>query len=354
MRRARAAGRAAGSGCGRCGAQDLETTRPGWVEGLGAWLRSGGPWRPSTSVCRRCGQAATVGSVAYLARSPGWWSVPSRLARVVRRRRTRVPVPATYLMAAAAGTVLGILAQLVAGWPWWLVAAGVVAAVWLLFLSSAFWGRGAGRPLATELLMELDPARGVRRGRQTMAERFRAAPFPLYGLPASWAGARYLGGSGSRQASGQRPVVTALSLAHGDPAAEHGPQLRVEVRADPDDPGAGPELRRTLAEELRWTATVPRPDGEGPPGPAGGSPSGERGPPEPGPPWSSVLVRVDGRPVGFDLLAEGRHWVAIAELEGRTLVLQARDLAVERVELVRVTDVEPYVEGTPGLGRPGR
>lgn len=280
---------------------------------------------------RRAGRAA--GSVAYLARPAGWWSVPARLIGVVRRRRTRVPVPATYLMAAVAGVALGTAAQLVAGWPWWLVAAGVVAAVWLLFLSSAFWGRPAGRPLATELLMVVDPARGLRREHLAMAERFRAAPFPLYGLPASWTGPRHLGGMGSRQARGQPPLVTSLTLAHGDPAAGHGPELRVEVRSDPDDPGTGPELRQALAVDLR------------------GGPGG-RSADQADPPWSAVRLPVDGQPVTFDLLAEGRHWVALAELEGRALVLQARDLAPEQVELVRVTDVEPYVDGTERHPRP--
>ncbi|HSO52279.1 MAG TPA: hypothetical protein VL330_05930 [Actinomycetes bacterium] len=177
------------------------------------------------------------------------------------------------------------------------------------------------------------PARGLRRERREMAERFRAAPFPLYALPASWTGPRHLGGMGSRQARGQPPLVTSLTLAHGDPAAEHGPELRVEVRSDPDDPGTGPELRQALAVDL----------GGGP----GGRPADQADPR-----WVAVRLPVDGQPVTFDLLAEGRHWVALAELEGRALVLQARDLAPEQVELVRVTDVEPYVEGTERHPRP--
>jgi hypothetical protein len=253
---------------------------------------------------------------AYLRPSPGWWSVPFRLVGVLARRRSRVPVAATYLVAAAGGAVLGAVAQLVLGWPWWLVAAAVVVAVWLLFLSSAFWGGSAGRPLATEALLVVAPARGMRRERQAMAERFRAAPFPLYGLPASWAGPRWLGGAGTRQSRGRPPEVTSLALAHGDPAAEHGPQLRVEVRADPEDPGAGPELRHDLA----------------------------------GAAWSAVSIRVDGRPVRFDLLAEGRHWVAVAEVDGRALVLEARDLTVDQIELVRVADIGPYIEGTSHQG----
>jgi hypothetical protein len=54
---------------------------------------------------------------------------------------------------------------------------------------------------------------------------------------------------------------------------------------------------------------------------------------------------VDGRPVAFGWLAEGRHWVALAGLGDRTLVLRGRDLPVGSVKLVRVFDLEPYVEG---------
>jgi hypothetical protein len=54
--------------------------------------------------------------------------------------------------------VLGVVLQVLLGWPWWLVAAGVVVVVWLLFLSSAFWGGSPGRPLATEALLVVDPA----------------------------------------------------------------------------------------------------------------------------------------------------------------------------------------------------
>jgi hypothetical protein len=315
-----------GPGCGNCGAPDLEAVRPGWVEGLGGWLRHGDPWRPVSLVCRRCGSVRSAGSVAYLAGPPGWWSVPLRLAGLLRRRRGRAPAPATYLLAAAAGTILGAVAQLALGWSWWLVAAGVVAAVWLGFLSSAFWGGAGGRSLATEALLVVDPARGLRREREAMAARFRAAPLPLYGLPGSWTGPRHLGGYGERQAArGGRSVVASMSLTHGDPLAADGPELRVEVRADPEGPApaAEAELRALLADELHWAA------GHGPEAA-----------------WAETAIPVDGRPVAFAWLAAGRHWVAHAELEGRALVLAARDLPVEQVALVPIIDVEPYVEGT--------
>jgi hypothetical protein len=65
--------------------------------------------------------------------------------------------------------------------------------------------------------------------------------------------------------------------------------------------------------------------------------------PDPG--WSRVTIPVEGRRVGFEWLAEGRHWVARADLDDRTLTLHARDLPVESVELVGVSDLEPYIEG---------
>ena len=327
--------------CPACGADDVDVRRPGLVEGLGDWLRAGGRWRPSSRVCRRCGHVSVAGSVVYLSRPPGWWAVPVRLAGVLRRRRRRVPAPATYLLAAAVGTVLGALAQQALGWPWWLVAAGVVAAVWLVFLSSAFRGGSGGRSLATEALLVVDPARGLRRQDQAMSDLFRAAPLPLYGLPASWAGRRHLGGYGEHQAAGAgRRVVTSMSLAHGDPLADDGPELRVEVRAGPEGPAALPdaELRAFLADDLHWNAGLAERRGAGPVLLAAGAVGGA--------PWSEIAIPVDGRPVAFAWLAEGRHWVAYAELADRTLVLSARDLPVDQVALVRITDVEPYLAGT--------
>jgi hypothetical protein len=328
-----------------CGARDFEVTRPGWAEGLGDWLQSGGRWRPTRRVCRQCGTTSSSRSVAMLVPSPqGWWSLPVRLLQTLRQRRAMIPVPATYLAAAVAGAALGVAAQLLLGWPWWLLAAAVVAAVWLFFASTALWGRGgSGQPLATDLLRVVRPRRAIERDHEQEVERFRAAPFPLYGLPVAWPGSRQLGGWEGGWAKGQRPVTTALSLAHGGPLAEEGPQLRVEVRAERVEPELGMTVRvqsrRHLAENL-WLEAAPQ----------------ARDPAEhfdqlaaarrrPDPAWSPVTIPVDGRPVAFAWLAEGRHWVAQADLDDHTLTLHGRDLPVESVELVRVSDLEPYIQG---------
>jgi hypothetical protein len=273
----------------------------------------------------------------------GWWSVPIRLLQTLRQRRAMIPVPVTYLVAVVAGAALGVATQLLLGWRWWLVAAAVVAVVWLFFFSTAFWGGGgSSRSLATEVLRVVSPRRAVEREHRQEVERFRAAPFPSYGLPASWSGPRWLGGWEESEAKGRRPVTTALSLAHGEPLAEEGPQLRVEVRIHREGDEVLPvrsDSRRGLAEELWWEAALPSR------GVAQHLDQVAAARRRPDPVWSQVRIPVDGRPVGFQWLAEGRHWVALAELEDRTLTLRGRDLPVESVELVRVLDLEPYIEG---------
>jgi len=274
----------------------------------------------------------------------GWWSLPIQLVQVLRHRRTMIPVPATYLVATLVGAVVGVAAQLLLGWPWWLAAAAVVAAVWLFFTSTAVWGAGgSSQPLTTDLLRVVRPRQAIERDHRQEVERFRAAPFPLYGLPAAWPGPRYLGGWEGSWAKGQGPVTTALSLGHGDPLAEAGPQLRVEVRAEGVEPELGMTMRvqsrRDLAEEL-WLQAAPQAHD-----PAEHVEQLAAGRRRPDPAWSQVTIPVDGQPVGFWWLTEGRHWVAHAELDDRTLTLHARDLPVESVELVRVTDLEPYIQG---------
>jgi hypothetical protein len=331
--------------CMGCGARDFEVTRPGWAKGLGDWLRLGGPWRPARRVCRQCGTASSARSLATYAPSRrGWWSLPVELFQVVRRRRTMVPVPATYLVAVVVGAALGVAAQLLLGWPWWLLAACFVAAVWLFFVSTAFWGGGgSSRPLATEVLRVVRPRQAVERDLRQQVERFQTAPFPAYGLPPSWPGPRQLGGWEGSWAKGQRrPVTTALSLAHGEPLAEQGPQLRVEVRFSREGEQVltvRSERQRCLAEEL-WREAAPQAHDL-----AEHFDQVAAARRRPDPAWSQVTIPVDGRPVGFQWLAEGRHWIARAELDDRTLTLHGRDLPVESMELVRVTDLEPYIQG---------
>jgi hypothetical protein len=270
--------------------------------------------------------------------------VPIGLFQTLRGRRRIVPVPATYLAATVVAAVVGVAAELLLGWPWWLVAAAVLVAVWLFFASTAFWGAGGSdQSLATDLLRVVRPHKAIERDHQQEVERFRAAPFLLYGLPPAWPGTRYLGGWEGGWTTGQRPATTALSLAHGDPLIDQGPELRIETRVEHVDTDQVMAVQlasqRHLAEEL-WLRAAP-PDHDLAAHIERLAAARRR----PDPAWSQVTIPVDGRPVAFEWLAEGRHWVAQAELDDHTLTLHGRDLPIESVELVQVADLEPYIQG---------
>jgi hypothetical protein len=99
------------------------------------------------------------------------------------------------------------------------------------------------------------------------------------------------------------------------------------------------QSRRDLAQELWLQATPPAHD------PAEHVDQLVAARRRPDPAWSQVTIPVDGRPVAFEWLAEGRHWVARAELDDRALTLHVRVLPVDSVELVQVADLEPYIQG---------
>jgi hypothetical protein len=176
-----------------------------------------------------------------------------------------------------------------------------------------------------------------------MAAWFRAASFPCTACRPPGLGRATSAGGRAAGPWGQRPVTTALSLGHGDPLTDQGSQLRVEVRVERVDAERVPtvlsESRRHLAEDLWLAAASQAPD------------AAERwerivgARRRPDPTWSQVTIPVDGRLVDFEWMGEGRRWVARAEVDDRTLTLHGRDPPVESVELVRVSELEPYIQG---------
>jgi hypothetical protein len=66
-----------------------------------------------------------------------------------------------------------------------------------------------------------------------------------------------------------------------------------------------------------------------------------------------VEITVDGEPVVFEVLAEGRRWVAQGERGDLVVTLEARDLPLPEVRLVRVADLEPYLARPPGRSAGG-
>lgn len=275
----------------------------------------------------------------YAPVSRPWWALPARLLRVVADRRTAMPNPLIYLMAAGVGLVLGIALDLLLGLPWWATAAGVVAGAWLLFMATAFRGprrAGPGEDLWTDFLLEISPARSWARRERLEEQMWRSAPLRLYGLPPTWKGPRFLGGWGSH-----RKGITSLELLHGDALGE-GRQLRVEVLADPSD--AHP---RALADTLWDEALRPR---EGPRSPediVAWHRARERElASRPDPEWQSVSIPIDGEGVAFQLLTEGSWWIAQGRVGELRLILRGHDFPSNQVTLVSVKNVEPYIEGS--------
>ena len=272
-----------------------------------------------------------------------WRRVVRALRAVLRPRATALSWGASRV---AAGAILavGVIAQALFGWRWWLVVIVLTVAGEAAMLGSTLARSAERDELVDELVDALSPRRQVRRRARRALQRFNAAPFPLYGLPPSWTGARFLGGwAAQRDYRAGVERTTSMQLGHGDRLADRGPLLLVEV-----DANAWPRLNPpNLAERLAHAGAGAGPGPATPtgPGPAGAAASPAAVGAEAGSAVERVEIPVDGAPVSFELLGDGRHWVAQGERGDLVVTLEARDLPLAQVQLVRVTDLEPYLAG---------
>ena len=254
-----------------------------------------------------------------------WRRVWLAMRAIVRPRNTQLSWAAGRVLAGAI-LACGVIAQALFGWRWWIVVI-VLTVGGEAALVAARLARAADREeLLDELLDAISPGRARARSVRRMAERFRAAPFALYGLPPSWTGPRYLAGFGTRRPRRGPERTASVQLGHGDRHTGDGPLLVVGI-----DTEAWPRHGTTdLAERL---AHFP-PAATGSAGPASEV--------------QRVAIPVDGRPVPFDLLADGRRWVAQGEVGDLVVTLEGRDLAPASVRLARVADLGPYL-ADPGV-----
>lgn len=234
-----------------------------------------------------------------------------RLVRTIRSHRSHVPAPWVYVAALLAGVGLAVV-----GWwllrSWWLSALVLIAPVLLaalLFAATAFTG---GSATETWSRLKLDVLASVSRRRarefavRHRAAPFRDAPFPLYGLPLTWHGHRMLG-SRSSTADGRGPVrTTALELRHAN-----GSTVDVEV-CHLDDDGLAVRL-----DELGTDVD----DG------------------------GVVTIPVDGQEREFRYRMSDGGVVAYADVGDHTILVHCDRRVLHDVELVRITDVQPYIEG---------
>ena len=155
---------------------------------------------------------------------------------------------------------------------------------------------------------------------------YERVSFPLYGLPSSWEGARWVGGWGGD---------SFYSLAHGGPDSpvlrvgsfsvsgwriediEIGIATQVDLLLDRPDPSPEDWLRvmMDLVSAL---------------------------------PWEEVTLPVDGELVPFRILRNGSAWEARSMSDEIRVVLDGRfggGFPIDEVTLVRITDAQPYLEG---------
>ena len=219
------------------------------------------------------------------------------------------------------------------------MALALLAGVWLVFLSSAFFGPGPGRDLRMEILDALHPSGSVERRQREEERLFRTCPFPFYGLDPSWTGIRMLGGHGSRGAWGTE--LTSVELAHGDPR-EGRSLIRVETAVESRDEPRG--LRQIA---LEFWGRAERPPTDLPPHLKGAwmyrrferNLNREAH-------WTKASIQVDGQPVEFDHLEQQDDWVARARIGGVVLTVNGHRVPLESVRLATVRGVEPYIEGS--------
>lgn len=179
--------------------------------------------------------------------------------------------------------------------------------------------------------------RRAKRMRRAEEARFRHAPFPLYGLPQTWSGTRRLGG-GEWATSSRRETVHALSLVHGSKVRREGPSLVVETAAP--DPSRGGGTLRCIAGQLWFGDAQTIEEAQ----------VADRGfwGEDQGPAdlvRRRVALRIEGRSVPFDTLWQDTEWVGYTKVENYHVTVEGFDFEPEEVDLVRITDVGPYIEG---------
>jgi hypothetical protein len=280
-----------------------------------------------------------------------WWGAPIQIVRALLRGRTVIPSPLIYLMAAVLGVGLGIVLDRVIGWPWWSVAFGSVAVVWIVFLATAFGpaSRRMQTPVRTRIRDALDPMGMFDRLERRQEQVFRDRAFTIYGLDPSWEGPRFIGEVGSGWHAGAGDVGE-LELVHGD--ASHPSGMLVRVASSPSSIGEPRDRRRELAEQL-WLEAQPPPAHESLERFIDWEDAVERDRrSRPTPDFRTIELSVDEEPISFSFLFEQNAWVALGSKEDVTISITARDIGIEDVSLVTIRDVEPYIEGRRRLLEP--
>jgi hypothetical protein len=175
--------------------------------------------------------------------------------------------------------------------------------------------------------------RSVDEYRTRQEDILRRRRFPIFGLDQRWEGLRWAGGWGS---SGDE--TTHIELAHGDP---YDP-AEVVVRVG-SWPLGGPMAAMTVANSAQELAEYLWDEGGAPHDLVRPTWTSD----DPTETCDTLELPVDGSPIAFRTLRSGAHWVALGEIGGTLVAIEARHIDPDTVGLVTIVDVEPYLGDGP-------
>lgn len=325
--------------CHECGENITLASRPGLVERLRCFLVSGGSppgvWTCSNGHHTDGRTGATLLLRGY--RVSRGLRVTTGIARAIHGERRMQPVPLVYVVAGGVGLVVGVGMDMWLEWPWWLVMLGFLMAVWLFFLSTAFWGSSRPR-LMQRIRYQFDFEGQHRRELASLVARVNGGAIPAYGL-AGWGGPRRLGGWG-----GSASEITSLGLRHLVDLDDPRHAIEVEYNAAPL------QDRTALEEQLREefvVNSVELSEAEQP-GDFGRRMVLRRWEAmrRPAPPWEETSIEVEGALVVFATLVRPGAFAAIAPVAGGFLIVHAEGHEPGSFVVARITDIGPYVAGT--------
>lgn len=334
--------------CPRCQGEDWRAQQTGAVAIFGRWLRGMRPWRAQLWTCTGCDHRAGTARAAEwrLHGRSRWWlaaGAPWRLLRVLLSLRRRRPPPGAYL---AVGAVAALVRWALArnrpnSGPATAAARGSgvgMAGLWLASLGTV--RRRPLHRLRRQMADAADPGRVSRRHRQETLERLQRSALPVYDLLPAWGGARMVGGHGYDHVEGQLTSVTLQTV--GTTPEGQNMEFRVTTRSRPLHPVERELLVERLLTDERRLSLSDAPEAFLDRERSVKATARELAARD----WPAVTIDVDGRPV------ELRHhavrddaWVAVGTVGEETIALQARGIAPDRVELVGVSSLDPYLTG---------
>lgn len=232
--------------------------------------------------------------------------------------------------------------HLALGWVWWLVTAGFLVLVWLVFLATAL--RYPGRDnLWIDLVATVSPQRAEELEKSRLLEQVENAPGPLYGLM-EWEGPRHIGGHGCSSADG----LTHLKLIYGSPLDQ--PHMKVDTIWPRSNRPHMPiqDVRGRLTRRL-WRCQMRPPDHlDGEERQTWMRQQHSAVDERPIPDWISTSVQIEGIAHPAEVYREGEDWVALVEMNRASIEIGSHQVPLEHVALGPVNDLTAYTTSPPG------